>query len=339
MTAEQTVSAQPGQQTDLRQEQKLAPQQLQGLNILELSRQDLEQRIATELETNPVLELDPEEIGKEEEHELEPGNGDDPLDANREDFSEYVDDLVAQSDGDVFSGAADDYDEGSGRDLLNAVSRSSLPDADQDDPFAAMSDGESLQDVLLEQLRFSDCPPRLRHIAETVISGISDNGYYEVTAEETARICGCSEDDALEAIRLVQSFDPAGIAAFDLKECLLLQAERAGDKYSARLPELIRTQLENISQNRLVAVAKEMSLDPEELKMLLDQLKTLDPTPGTAFHHGHAGYIYPEAVVRRDESGEYMVDEEYDPMPRIGISAYYSAMAEDPSTPDDAKRY
>lgn len=338
MTPAMTAAPQMGQQTRLKQEQKLAPQQLQGLGILELSRQELEQRISTELETNPVLELNPEPAEKEEDRELEPEDGGNPLDSNREDLSEYVDDMVSQSDGDLFAGEADDYGDG-GEHLLNALNRGGDPAGDERDPFAAVSEGESLQDMLLEQLRFSDCPQRLRHIAETVISGIAANGYYEMTAEETAQLCGCTEDEAEEAIRLVRSFDPPGIAAFDLKECLLLQIRRNPENFSPRLPELIEKHLDDLPENRLPKIAKEMSISAEELRELLGELKKLDPAPGSAFSHEHAGYIYPEAVVKQDEDGEYRLDPEYDPAPKIGISSFYSAMAEDPATPEDAKKY
>ncbi len=310
-----------GQQQNVRQTQEhiLAPHQLQSLDILAAPLQELEAKLLAEKELNPVLELDENTDFTEEPATQEFA---DPLDENREDFQETLERAV--SDGTDFFQTGGDQDD-HGRQQF----------------FESIASEVSLQEQLLEQLRLSDCPPALLPVAEEIIGSIGENGYFESAPAEIAQICGCTVQDAEEMLSLIQTFDPPGIGARDLKECLLLQIRRNPAQYPPRLGELVQNHLEDIGRNRLPQTAKAMSLSLKEVSELVSHLRKLNPHPGlSAAPVSNAVYIRPEIIVRKDRaSGEYQVIPARDAMPRLILSNRYLEMLEDPATPEDVKEY
>ena len=317
------------QQTSARQEHTLAAHQFQGLDLLAATALELEAKIVAEQETNPVLEVElPDGNEGAVNDPFEEYYGGTTGDERAEDYNE---------DRDGFNETLEHYTE-RGEDFFSGGND---PDMDERRQhfFDSITTEISLQEQLLEQLRFSDCPDRLKTAAEEIIGNIGDNGFFESALSEVAQSCLCSVEDAQEALTLIQSFDPPGIGARDLKECLLLQIARDPGKYDPRLQELIADHLDDVGKNRLPQVAKAMNISMDELQELRAELKTLSPHPVSNIASGRIDYVRPEVTVFRDEDGEYRVRSEKDLIPRLTLNPAYLEMLEDPDTPEDAKSY
>ena len=314
------------QKIDVTQEHTIAPHQLQSLDILAANRMELEEKITAELEANPVLEMAESADAEQEETEddlLLPPSGspeDTPyetenLDENRDDFSETLDRYL-ENGTDFFSG----------EEQTGSI-------------FDTLSTEESLQEQLLEQLNLSDAPAHLRPVAEEIIGNIGDNGYFESAAAEIAQTMQCSIETAEEALALVQTFDPPGIGARDLKECLLLQIARDPGKHDPRLAELIEKYLDDLAKNRLPQIAKAMDLPMDRLQELVAELKKLVPHPASGITPGGVVYVKPEILVEQNEDGEFEAVPVRDSTPRLRLVSRYLKMLDDPFTPEDAKSY
>ncbi len=316
---DQTFSNIQGQNIRQTQEHILAPHQLQSLDILAASLQELEAKLLAEKELNPILEFDENSKFAEEPVQYR----EETIDENREDFQETLERFV--SSGSDFFQSGNDADSDNNRQQF----------------FESIATEVSLQEQLMEQLRFSDCPPALYPAAEEIIGNIADNGYFESAAGEIAQVCSCRIEDAEQALALVQSFDPPGIGARNLKECLLLQIRRNEKQYPQQLTELIEKHLDDIGRNRLPQIAKAMNINLDRLAELIAMLKHLNPHPGlSVLPVSNAVYIRPEVLVAKDpESGEYKVSLLQEAMPRLSLSQTYLNMLEDPKVPEDAKNY
>ena len=314
------------QKIDVTQEHTIAPHQLQSLDILAANRMELEEKITAELEANPVLEIAESADAEQEETEddlLLPPSGSpentpyetENLDENRDDFSETLDRYL-ENGTDFFSG----------EEQTGSI-------------FDTLSTEESLQEQLLEQLKLSDAPAHLRPVAEEIIGNIGDNGYFESAAAEIAQTMQCSIETAEEALALVQTFDPPGIGARDLKECLLLQIARDPGKHDPRLAELIEKYLDDLAKNRLPQIAKAMDLPMDRLQELVAELKKLAPHPASGITPGGVVYVKPEIQVEQNEDGEFEAVPVRDSTPRLRLVSRYLKMLDDPFTPEDAKSY
>lgn len=319
------------QKTDVTQEHSIAPHQLQSLDILAANRMELEARITAELAENPVLELVEEAEIEQEQEELDEDSlaashektdlfdsttfETENLDENRDDFNESLERFV-ENGADFFG---------------NEEQKGSI--------FDTLSTETSLQEQLLEQLHLSDAPDELRPIAEEIIGNIGDNGYFESAPAEIAQVMQCPLEMAEDALALVQSFDPPGIGARDLKECLLLQIAREPEKHDPRLCELIENYLDDIAKNRLPQIAKVMDLPMDELQVLLAELKRLAPHPASGITPGGVIYVKPDLLVERNRDGEFSATPVRDATPRLRLVSNYLKMLDDPFTPDDAKAY
>ena len=306
---------------EMKQNLSLAPQQLAALSLLSLPVMELENRIAEEMARNPVLELDenadlPQE--KSSDPDL-PEDGDDApiVDSNREDYEEHLDRILES--GEDF--ATDTSDAESKRQFL----------------FDSVVAETSLQDALLEQLRFAEVPAKVRQCAEYVIGSLDENGYFQGTLPDAAQAADASMSEAEESLKLVQSFDPPGIAARDLRECLLLQTARRQEDH-ARLDELIRDHLDDLAHNRLPQIAAAMKLDMADLNALIAELRQLNPHPGAGLESRHEPYIVPEVTVIPDGDDFVLIDNDF-PSDRLTISKNYQKMLENPALAAEDKAY
>lgn len=346
-----------GQTLDSRQsqEQTLSAEQFHGLDLLAAPVMALDAKISEEQQSNPVLELvspelearekeENDEAGKTDEEKRAEENIEDPdlphvfaggsdsevlpkLDENRDDFTESLESYLENSDG------GDNYFLPGGGNPDDAEKHEFM--------FNSIAAARSIQEQLLEQLRFSDCPPHLRRAAREIVGNIGETGYFESAPGEIAQTCACSEADAEEALKWVQTFDPPGIAARNLRECLLLQLERKKpDGDTALLIELVRDHLDDLARNRLPGIAKAMDIPIEQLKRLTEKLKKLDPHPGGALESvgPDTQYIVPEVTVEPDGS-EFKVVPDREFIPRLRLSKTYMDMLDDPNATEEVKKY
>lgn len=335
---------------ELRQEQILAPQQIQSLEILMVPMMELEERIAQEMEANPVLELEahsPEEPKDAEasadDHELaedaaiakgedkEHLSGFDHPDERDQHIPEDADEELTQ-----LIQLAENWQNAIPQ-LRNRNGEEEEDDERRQRLFDNIVEEPSLQEQLLEQLRLAERDAKTAKIAEIIIGSIDEGGYLRSNLADLATAAEVELQDIETALALVQSFDPPGIGARDLRECLLLQLERQG-KGKGKLARLVRNHLEEIARNKLPQVAKRMEIGLDELNKLIEELKTLNPHPGAAVAPNNPIYVIPEIFVER-VGDEFKIVQNDDSVPRLRISSLYLKLLEDPKVPDETKSY
>jgi RNA polymerase sigma-54 factor len=318
------------------QRQVLTPRMIQSMEILQLHQMALQERIEQELNENPLLELAEPEFSEDEPAEREQpetlaeGEKELVLDEkkdNAEDF-ERLDELDRE--------VPEFFDE-SPRRSANRMDEEA--DRKHDAMANVASRPESLQDYLLHQLGELEINPELRFLAERIISCLdaADGGYFRSALEDLLPP-GSSRDQAKlakQALEVVQSLDPPGIAARDLRECLLLQLT-PGIPYHDELKTLITSHLEDLRDNRLPAIRRRTGYSLETIQEAWNELRKLNPKPASMFAESFVPAVTPDVIVERNEQGAYRVIVEENRTPPLRISEYYRRrLASGEATPEE----
>lgn len=312
-----------------RQEQIMAPQQIQSLEVLLASIQELQTKISQELSENPTLEQTTpgnEDLSGDILTNTESAQKNETNEEQRENDDAGIAELVRLAD--------------SWRNNISAKGASTYSPEDAEKRqflFDSLTVEQSLQEFLLEQLRFRDVDSTTAKLAELVIGSIDDSGYLKSIPADLATVSGVSLEEMERIIHFVQSFDPPGIGARDIKECLLLQLERKGLKKSP-LYTLVKKHLENVGANKLPMVAKRMNVGIDELRSMIAQIKELSPHPGAHLAPDAPQFITPEVTIS-EVDGEFVAVANNDHIPKLQLSQNYIKILEDPSTPRDVKEY
>jgi len=311
---------------------RMAPRMIQSMEILQLPIMALQERIEQELSENPVLvdlrespapsEADGEEAGTsagtEPEVETEP-NEFDSLIGQDENWSEF-------------------YDEGPRR---SRAALSEEGDRKQDAMQNMASRPRSFHDDLTEQLGFFDCDSTVQKLAEYIIYNLDDNGYLKFSLHEVIRDSGgeATQEEAEEALRLVQKLDPPGVGARDLRECLLLQLTPETPSHDV-LRTLIGHHLDDLQHNRLPAIEKKTGFPLETIKEALEHLRRLNPKPGASFAtDSGTQYVVPDLIVELNDDGSYNVRLVDDHTPHLSISRYYQKQLRNKQTDPAAREF
>lgn len=308
----------------------LEARQLHSLEFLAAPIMELEQKIAAEIQLNPVLEAVTPDILNVQDV---PGTGNQPVsefdcDESRDDFKDYVektlsDDRILERD-----------NSSSG----NADSIQDLEDRRQY-LFDSLKNPEpSLQMYLLDQLNYIRCSKKIRIAAKEIIGSIDENGYLQTAEGDIAQSTSCSLETVSKALKLVQHLDPPGIGARSPAECMLLQLERKHIPLTLYRKLLLECG-EDLILNRIPKIAKDLNVDVEDVNDMLETLRELNPHPGSAFSGDTAMFIFPEATVYKREDGEYDVKPNREHLPSFRISEKYLDMLTDPDTPEDTRKY
>lgn len=312
----------PSQQ--MRQEQRLTPQLIQCMNILQLNVTALENRIQEELEKNPILEYEPdrdtEQAASEQEERL------DPPDRDGTDVLVW---LSEQYDFDSYgrrgSGGGDAQERDGKMDAMaNTASR----------PI-------NLYEYLNEQWSLLGLDPDARRAGEAVISFLDEDGLLRTSTETIADSARPKlEPHAVrQALVRVQQLDPPGIGARDLKECLLLQL-RAMPGDNSLEERIIKNHFEDVVKNRLPQVAKSLGCNIEEINEAIGVLTWLTPSPGLSVVDRQAPHIKADVLVDYAEDGQgYTVKLARGNDPRIRISNRYLKMLKDRNQDKTARDY
>ncbi|WP_022834901.1 RNA polymerase factor sigma-54 [Salisaeta longa] len=303
-------------------QQKLSPQQIQYIKLLQLNTLDLEQRIKDELEENPLLEegLDDEERRREEEIEAntsaESENEVETEDVDDEEFD--VEDLLNSSDDLYGYKASPGYNE------------------DDDDRERPMPSAPTLAERLSDQLSFLDLSDTDQLIAEQIIGSIDEDGYLRRPVESILddilfnHGVDLTEADVERVLRQVQSLDPAGIAARDLQECLLLQLYRMPEDVEGRAVaiEMLERQYKAFTMKHFGKLKKRLDVDDRTLKTAFELIQNrLDPKPGEGTFSEETNYITPDFTVRYVD-GEFIITLNGRNAPDLHISRHYRKMLE-----------
>lgn len=316
----------PSPSLNLAQQQRLqmilAPQLRQSLELLQAPLMELRALVRQELEQNPTLE----ELPEDAEHiEIEPLA--DTVARGEDEFRDEFEKLVQLDE--------------EWRDYFNqSQSRSTYAPEDAAKRqffFDSLSQRESLQQHLVNQLILAGLPPQDRQIGELLVGSLDDDGYLATSLEELAAASGFSTADLERVLSIIQEFDPIGVGARDLRECLLIQLRRLG-KGDSLAADIVRGHLDDLGAKKYEEIARALGVTLDEVQAAARLISTLEPRPGRAFSSDTTAYIEPEvAVVKID--GEYHILLNDDRLPRVHISDHYRRLLEDPSTPADVRQY
>jgi RNA polymerase sigma-54 factor len=320
-----------------KQVQTLAPRMIQSMEILQLPILALQERIEQELNENPVLEVAEEDPALPEE----PQDRENP-DAPTEDEKP----LVVEND----SSNADDFErllnlDREVPDYFDETPRRSATRLDEEadrkhDAMANLaSRPQSLQEYLLHQLGELEIAPEVAQLAERIISTLDprDGGYFRASLMDLLPPDAPQQRLALaqQALEVVQSMDPRGVAARDLRECLLLQLT-PGMPYYDELKLLISNHLEDLRDNRLQVIERATDIPIDEIYEAWERLRKLNPKPASEFADTFVPTITPDLFVERTEDNSYKVVMEDYRVPSLHISEYYRRrLIEGTATPEE----
>ncbi len=304
-----------------RMQMMLAPQLRQSLELLQVPLLELRTLVRQEMEQNPTIEEQPQEV---EQLEIEPSAND-----------------VAEEVGikDEFEKLARLDEEW--RDYFNQNQtgpRYSSEEAARRQFFLdSLSQPVSLQQHLMNQLALAGLPESDAQIGELLIGSINEEGYLSSSIEELAATTGFPAADLERMLALVQEFDPIGVGARDLSECLLIQLRRLG-KGDSLAADIVRGHLADLGARRFAEIARALKCEVEAVQDAARLIATLEPKPGRIFEADATAYVTPEVVVQKVD-GEYVVILNNDQIPRIHISDHYRQLMNDERTADEVKSY
>lgn len=303
---------------ELRLQQKLimTPQLQQAIRLLQLSRLELNQTLSHEMTENPVLEEETSPDAPEDE----PAIGEEGASLKTEaDVPEVVEGDTGSLDRLEFNwDSYFDQDEASGgsQSDYRTASSEELPSYEQ-----TLTRPASLVDHLQWQLGVSAVTDEERQIGSAIIGNLDDDGYLRVELDELARTLGCTVSQVERVLKVVQAFDPVGVGARDLRECLLIQTRQLGLQGSL-VESIITHHLPDLEKKRYAVIAKALNATPEEVYHASKVIEHLEPKPGRPFGSSDNLYIIPDVFVVRIE-GKYTVLLNDDGLPRLRINPYY----------------
>jgi RNA polymerase sigma-54 factor len=325
----------------LTQSMVLAPQLQQSLALLQAPTLELKALVEQELQQNPVLEEAPTEEAevKETREEETIAAAADPTEppadvafdeGAEKNASEPVDDFQAEFDRLVQL----DQEWRDHFAQTNLPMRASAEDEEKRQfMFDSLVAGTSLQEILLEQVRESELKEEDWPIAEMLIGNIDEYGYLKATIEELAGSTGSPAERIQGALKVIQSFEPVGVGARDLRECLLLQLERTGQQTTLEY-RIVNEFMEALGKRRIPEIARGTGTEVDEVQDALENIARLEPRPGRAYLPDNDQYILPEVFVRRF-GGEYVVTTNNEHIPHLRISnTYKDLMAQGQNTPE-----
>ena len=331
------------QSTILRQEQRLSPQQIQLMKLIQLPITDLEQRIKEEIEANPALEEDaaPDQNNDRDDENLMDGDNDGELDEYNEGFGDDEEHFSKDDEFDISDYIPDD-DEYSYKLQSNNYSQS---DEQYETPVASE---QSFQEYLIQQLGYQDITDKQLTIGNYIIGSLDDNGYL---ARPITSIVDdllftsnleTTEEEVGEVLSMVQQLDPPGIGARNLQECLLIQLRRQQEEHPFEdyglAIRVVDECFEAFSKKHYDKIVKKLGADNKSLKTAIDEIQKLNPKPGDSFGSAsRVQYITPDFYINVKD-GELELSLAGQNMPELHINKEYPQMLEEYSGKKDNSR-
>lgn len=303
------------QQLKMSQQLVMTPQLQQAIKLLQLSRLELVDLVQQELEENPVLE-ETSELSEDEER-LSGIDGADEI-AVAEAPSEALPEVTGESEG---LGDIDWQTYLEGYSLGGTTADNFEEDEDRPSYENLLTKGANLTDHLIWQLGLSRVKPADCVIAEEIIGNLDEDGYLKSSLEEISAEIGCAVSEAERVLLLVQEFDPPGVAARNLQECLLIQVRQL-EMEGSLVEIMLRDQIDNIEARRYPAIAKALGVTLEEVLLAVRFVSGLDPHPGRVYGESDVHYIVPDIFVHRI-GDEYVVTLNDEGLPNLRINSFY----------------
>jgi RNA polymerase sigma-54 factor len=308
----------------------MTPQLQQAIKLLQLSRMDLVDVVRNELMENPMLdeaseitateakidtvaELQKKEATADTTKSADDNGGDKARD--QIDWEAYIENYSSPTPG---------------------LGPQRLREDDLPGVEATLTRPSTLFDHLMWQLQLSDFSDQEREVAVELLGNIDDDGYFSgVTLEQVAEVSGHDVDYVQEVLELIQEFDPVGVGARDLRECLLIQVRFF--ELGSIVEQIVGNHLDKLEKKNYQAIAKAMEIDIEEVIEAARLIANLEPRPGRPFESEEPRYITPDIYVRKID-GEYVTVLNEDGMPKLKISNFYRNVLKSNSN-GDTKKY
>ncbi|MDS0526858.1 RNA polymerase factor sigma-54 [Clostridium sp. SHJSY1] len=278
----------------LTQEQRLAlTQEMQlSIKVLQMSANDLREYINNEYEENPVLEIKDEFISNTNEKST---------DLDKHDYKEMIKYLEFDNYGAQSYGSYDD---------------------EEVSPFNFISQKKSLKEYLHEQVMEIEEEDLKKEVADYIIENLDSRGYLEISISEIAKELNLSEKLIEEGLEIVQSLEPYGIGARNIKECLKNQLKYLGYN-DEKLKIIVENYLEDLADNKYKNIASQLNISPREAQRYGDIIRKLEPKPSRGFYTGEeVKYILPDAEIRKVQN-EFLVIMNDKLVPNLSISGVY----------------
>ncbi len=323
---------------ELRQGQSLVmTQQLQqSIKLLQLSSQELAEYIDQELEKNPLLsaeEEQPQEQGGEgaqsegaQERESAPEAPETPLEVDKNDGA-------ASGEWSEDEGGAD-YSEQS----FEPRTHNRISDDYEGSTESLAVNKVSLRDYLMEQLSVAEADPVIRIIGQHLVDLVDESGYIKDDLGHLPEQLGCDEALMERTFAVLHSFDPPGVCARNLKECLAIQLQ---DKN--RLDPAMQALLENLdlmAAGNVAQLGKLCGVDAEDIKEMCAEIRALNPRPGSSFQHEEVQAVIPDVIVRRIRGERWQVELNPASLPRVLVNRQYHAqLASSKSLDKEERKY
>jgi RNA polymerase sigma-54 factor len=283
----------------------LTPSLQQAIKLLPMSTLELAELLNQEMVENPMLEEVPTE-------DLQPAEAAPPAEPEAEPKKDEGNDTWDDADYEYFFGEY--LDEGYRPRQPQEVKE--LPPIEN-----TLSTKSSLADHLMWQLNLQTNDETTREIGAAIIGNIDDDGYLVASVNEIAALGNWDVALVEKALEHVQSFDPIGVGARDLQECLLLQIRHLG-LGGTPVEVLVRDHLRLLQNQRIPDLARQLSVEPEEIKAHIELIKHLDPKPGARYSPADSQYVIPDVYVMKTDEGYRAVLNE-DGLPQLRISPVY----------------
>lgn len=294
------------QQLKLTQQLVMTPQLQQAIKLLQLSRVELLETVQQELLENPFLEESIEETPQVHEEKRT---------QNQDDADAYTQEAARNADWEDYLG-----------DFSSTSRQSSVRETESIEEGtsfeARYSAKPNLEGHLNWQLRLSRLTEKEKEVGEAIIGNLSSSGYMQASLADIASLAHVTEEEAESVLKVIQQFDPVGVAARTPQECLMVQLRMLNYDRDPILVSLVTEHLEDLEAKRYKPILRKFKLGLEDLKEYLDIIQGLDPMPGASFGGGEPTYVSPDVFV-------YRVDEDFiialndDGLPQLHLSSVY----------------
>ncbi|EFH3760487.1 RNA polymerase factor sigma-54 [Escherichia coli] len=314
-----------GLQLRLSQQLAMTPQLQQAIRLLQLSTLELQQELQQALESNPLLE----QIDTHEEIDTRETQDSETLDtADALEQKEMPEELPLDASWDTIytagtpSGTSGDY-------------------IDDELPVYQGETTQTLQDYLMWQVELTPFSDTDRAIATSIVDAVDDTGYLTVPLEDILESMGDEEidiDEVEAVLKRIQRFDPVGVAAKDLRDCLLIQLSQF-DKTTPWLEEarlIISDHLNLLANHDFRTLMRVTRLKEDVLKEAVNLIQSLDPRPGQSIQTGEPEYVIPDVLVRK-HNGHWTVELNSDSIPRLQINQHYASMCNNARNDGDSQ--
>ena len=314
-----------GLQLRLSQQLAMTPQLQQAIRLLQLSTLELQQELQQALESNPLLE----QIDTHEEIDTRETQDSETLDtADALEQKEMPEELPLDASWDTIytagtpSGTSGDY-------------------IDDELPVYQGETTQTLQDYLMWQFELTPFSDTDRAIATSIVDAVDDTGYLTVPLEDILESMGDEEidiDEVEAVLKRIQRFDPVGVAAKDLRDCLLIQLSQF-DKTTPWLEEarlIISDHLDLLANHDFRTLMRVTRLKEDVLKEAVNLIQSLDPRPGQSIQTGEPEYVIPDVLVRK-HNGHWTVELNSDSIPRLQINQHYASMCNNARNDGDSQ--